>query len=123
MSLQKHSSQPRQHFTVILEHIAYVEQFVEGVERDELEVDPENRVAIERALQIISEAASKLGQDAALYAPEIDWHGVRGLGNHLRHGYDLIEMDLLWSVIDDELIALKRACTHALAHPDLKNSE
>lgn len=116
-------SRQRQRFSDILEQIAYVEQFVEGVERDELEVDPEKRVAIERALKIISEAASKLGQEAAQYAPQMDWHGVRSLGNHLRHEDDLIEMDVLWSIIEDELMPLKRACTHALAHPGLTNSE
>lgn len=109
------SSRARQCFSDILEQIAYVEQFVSDVERDEVEANTEKRMAIERALQIISEAASKLGQEAAQCAPEMDWHGVRGLGDYLRHGDDLIDMDILWSVIDGELQPLKRACTHALA--------
>ena len=48
--------------------------------------------AIRMCFLEISEAAVKLGVLAELLEPEIPWAAIRGFGNHLRHGYD--EMDL-----------------------------
>lgn len=73
------------------------------------------RDALERRLLIISEAAVKLGPDIEKRAPEIDWRGVRGIGNVLRHGYDQVDADTLALVVMRELPALRAACTRMLA--------
>ncbi|MGX6647593.1 HepT-like ribonuclease domain-containing protein [Maricaulaceae bacterium MS644] len=73
------------------------------------------RDALERRLLIISEAAVKLGAGAESQAPEIDWRGVRGIGNVLRHGYDQIDIETLSLVVTRELPALKAACIRLLS--------
>lgn len=73
------------------------------------------RDALERRLLIISEAAVKLGPDIETLAPEIDWRGVRGIGNVLRHGYDQVDADTLALVVTRELPALRAACIRLLA--------
>jgi uncharacterized protein with HEPN domain len=47
------------------------------------------RAGIERKLLVVSEAAIRIDLAdktyASIHAPEIDWRGVRGIGNVLRH--------------------------------------
>jgi len=77
--------------------------------RDEMRL-----LAVERCLAIISEAAVKLGADAEQDAPEIPWRDVRGMGNHLRHGYETVDHGIVWETVQNELPALRRACEAAL---------
>jgi uncharacterized protein with HEPN domain len=45
--------------------------------------------AVERRLAKISEAAIRLGEQAEILCPGPSWPDIRGLGNWLRHQYDL----------------------------------
>ena len=55
--------------------------------------------AAERALLIISEAAKALPRDLVARYPDIDWRGVRGLGDVLRHDYPVVDSDTLWEIL------------------------
>ena len=70
--------------------------------------------AVERCLQRISEAASKLGDFAAVLIPEQPWARIRALGNYLRHEYDVNEAEQLWDIIRLELPGLRSASEDAL---------
>ena len=61
------------------------------------------RRAAERALQIISEAAKALPKELTDRYPEIDWRGVRGLGDVLRHDYERVDADTLWEILTEKL--------------------
>jgi uncharacterized protein with HEPN domain len=60
-------------------------------------------------------ARAKLGGVAEELCPEIPWANVRGIGNHLRHGYDRIDVARIWFVIDKDIPLLKAAAQRALA--------
>ncbi len=81
--------------------------------------DEQALFAVQHALLIISEAAQKLGPQAADLCPTVPWPEIRGLGNRLRHEYDSINIERLWLVIQRDLPALKLAVTSALT--DLGN--
>jgi uncharacterized protein with HEPN domain len=70
--------------------------------------------AVERCLQGISEAASRLGDCGAVLIPEQPWARIRALGNYLRHEYDVIEAEQLWNIIRIKLPSLRSACEDAL---------
>ena len=59
--------------------------------------------AAERALLIISEAAKALPRDLVARYPEIDWRGVRGLGDVLRHDYNVVDADTLWEILTENV--------------------
>jgi uncharacterized protein with HEPN domain len=61
------------------------------------------RRAAERALLIISEAAKALPRELTDRYPNIDWRGVRALGDVLRHDYERIDADTLWEILIDKL--------------------
>lgn len=74
--------------------------------------------AVERCLSRISEAAKKLGRSAETLMPDEPWPKIRGLGNLLRHEYDIILRSVLWEIISDNLPSLRGACRKALSDLD-----
>jgi len=103
------------HLEDILTSIDAIEQFLVGVDIDVYLNDLKTRSAVERQLQITTEAAFRLGEQAAKLCPTVDWRGVRGLGNVLRHEYDEIDDEEIWAAIHKKLPHLKAAAQDALA--------
>jgi uncharacterized protein with HEPN domain len=80
--------------------------------------NPLVRSAIERQLLIVSEASIRIDHEnpafAPTHAPEIDWSGVRGIGNVLRHRYDDLDTRTIVGVLNNRLDPLEAACTRLL---------
>lgn len=81
----------------------------------DLQSDPKTRDAVERCLERISEAAAKLGDEAAELVPGQPWREIRALGNRLRHEYDRVRVDRLWVIIVDDLPSVRAGCEPGLA--------
>lgn len=103
------------HLRDILEAINYIESFLSGMEFDAYKADARTRFAVERQMQVITEAAVRLGEEAEVIAPGPDWKGFRGMGNILRHAYHRIDDELIWNTVKEELPAIKQAVLKALA--------
>jgi uncharacterized protein with HEPN domain len=91
----------------MLENIEYIESYVAGMSRDAFEQDRRTRDAVERCLERICEAAFRLGDTAVALMPGQPWNDIRGMGNRLRHGYDRINVDIVWDTIRNRLPGLK----------------
>ncbi len=100
----------------IIENIERVQDYVQGLDRDNFERDGKTRDAVERCLERISEAAVRLGPTANILMPGQPWNEIRGTGNWLRHAYHRVEPAIIWetltgdlpSLLDDARAALKR---------------
>jgi uncharacterized protein with HEPN domain len=68
-----------------LEAIATINQFTSGMDFEAFRANAIVVAAVERKLQIISEAAIRLADEAERVCPGLPWRDVRGLGNQLRH--------------------------------------
>jgi uncharacterized protein with HEPN domain len=73
--------------------------------------------AVERKLQIVSEAAIRLGDEAERRCPDLPWRDIRGIGNQLRHAYERIDLDTIWKAVIDDVPPLKVAVQGALNLP------
>jgi uncharacterized protein with HEPN domain len=91
----------------ILEAIAEVDKMLAGFNLRQFTDDRMRRMATERYLEIICEAAGKLPDHVKLDEPEIDWRGMNDFGNRLRHAYHATDVDIVWAVIQNDLPALK----------------
>lgn len=105
---------PAQRFHDIVENIDRIIDFTEGMSRAAYDGDIKTKLAVERCLQIISEAAAKLGATAEKTAPEIPWADIRGMGNRLRHGYGELDADTVWATIENDLVPLRAVCKTAI---------
>lgn len=93
----------------MLEAIAGIEKAIEGKSFDDFKNDWLLHRAIERAVEIISEASRAIPEDAKATQPNIPWRNVHNIGNVLRHQYHSLSDRIIWNVVVDELPKLKAA--------------
>jgi uncharacterized protein with HEPN domain len=61
------------------------------------------------SVQIISEAARKIPPDWLEEHPEINWQGIRAIGNRIRHEYANLRSLTIWEIMNSHLAPLKAA--------------
>lgn len=71
--------------------------------------DVRTKRATERCVEIISEAARHLPASLTKQHPEIPWKQIRGVGNVLRHEYNKIVDEVMWTAAKDYIKPLKKA--------------
>lgn len=99
----------------IIENAELVELYLEGLDREAFERDGKTRDAVERCLERICEAAHRLGELATQLMPTQPWADIRGMGNRLRHAYDRLDLNIVWSTARNRLPALAEDARRALA--------
>lgn len=80
--------------------------------------DQKTKSAVERQLQIVTEAAIRLGDYAEKLCPGIDWSGFRAMGNILRHIYHRVDDEIVWNTVKQELPPMADAVSKALLKLD-----
>lgn len=99
------SATPRLHD--ILEHIAIVREAVTGRDLEQFSKDPILRLAVERAIEIVSEATRHVPDELQARHPLVPWRNIKAIGNKLRHEYQRVDADIIWDIAIDHLPALK----------------
>ena len=110
------------HLRDIIESIDHIGLFLKGMDFEDYRVDLKTQSAVERQLQIITEAAIRRGEDAETLCPGPDWKGIRGMGNFLRHEYQRIEDKIVWDTVKHDLPPLKAAVLRVLTPPQTNPS-
>ena len=59
-------------------------------------------------MQIGEIANSKLSDEAKKAMPDIPWHMVYGMRNRIVHGYEGVDMSIVWETIKQDFPELKR---------------
>jgi len=99
----------------ILEAILDIEQMLVGKTRANLADEKMLRLALERELEIISEASRKIPDLVKAQQTDIDWEAMAALGNRLRHAYHRIDIDILFSIAESDLPPLKTFIERVIA--------
>ena len=92
----------------VLDNIERIERHVATSNSPDFGADELVLDAVERCLSRISEAAVRLGDEAAQVVPGHQWADIRGLGNILRHVYHRVEVEVIREIVELELPRLKR---------------
>ena len=71
--------------------------------RQDLEAERILSLALVRLLEIVGEAANRVSQTSRLKFSDIPWAQIISLRNRLIHGYDAVDMDVLWEILTDDL--------------------
>jgi uncharacterized protein with HEPN domain len=90
----------------MLDHALEAVEMLRGQERDDLKRDRILQLALVRLVEIVGEAATRVSQEGQARWPAIPWPQARGMRNRLIHGYDKVDLDVLWDTIQDDLPAL-----------------
>lgn len=92
----------------ILERIEMIAEFtVEG--RDEFLKSLKTQEAVIRCFEVIGEIIKRLSPDKLADYPHIPWKQITGFRDFLIHHYDEIKIEVVWQVVEDDLIPLKTA--------------
>lgn len=65
--------------------------------------------AVIRNLQTIAESTQRLSDGTRATEPEVPWHAIAGFRNVLVHDYFEIDLEVVWSVVDQDLPRLVAA--------------
>ena len=74
-----------------------------GKTRADLDTDRILGLAKLRCLEIVGEAASRIPESVRQQHPQITWAQIIGMRNRLVHGYDLVDYDIIWNTVTEDL--------------------
>jgi uncharacterized protein with HEPN domain len=106
----------------IYTNIEAARRYIDGITQERFDTDDEKQHAVLHRLQNASEAATRLKADwPEEYArlerdhPNVEWRMFRDLGNRYRHGYDQINLDLVWNDLHGYTRGVQAAIANDLA--------
>lgn len=90
----------------MLDHARQACEMARGRKRSDLESDRMLQLALTRLVEIVGEATSRVSISTREKHPEIPWSDIVGMRNRLIHGYDVVDLDLLWDTVETDLPSL-----------------
>ena len=101
----------------MLDHATEALNMVKGRNREDLDNDRQLNLSLVRLLEIVGEAASRTSESARSLLQDVPWMQITGLRNRLIHGYDEVDFDILWTILQDDLPPLVFRLKRALSDP------
>lgn len=98
--------------------IAGIERTLTGIDLEQFSGSWVMQRAVERALEIISEASRGVPDRSKLLFPSVPWSEIAGIGNILRHEYHRVEPLIIWNITASHLPTLAHAVEALLAAPE-----
>ena len=99
----------------IQDAILRIEEYA-SVGREEFFAKAHWQDAIIRQLGIVGEASKRLSEGLRNANPVVPWRRVCGLRDVLIHNYMGVDLEAVWSVVENELPALKETVAKLLEH-------
>ncbi len=69
----------------------------------DFEKDRVMQLAMQKLVEILGEAANRVSEETQQSHPEIQWPQIIGMRNRLVHGYDDVNLDILWKIVETDL--------------------
>jgi len=76
---------------------------IEGKERADLYHERMLELSLVRLVEVIGEAAGRVTSEGREKYGGIPWSHIVGMRNRLTHGYDRVDLDVLWNTIEYDL--------------------
>lgn len=94
-----------------------IEQFTAGLDFAAYEASDLVRSAVERKLEIVGEALKRAeDEDATLIEQLPELRQIVGLRNRVIHGYDAVDDEIIWDVVQHKLPVLSTLLADLLGH-------
>jgi len=87
----------------MLDHSREAVEMTQGRTRADLDRDRLLNLALVRLVEVIGEAASRVPEAFRSRHPQVPWRQTVGMRNRLIHGYDTVNFDILWTIIQEDL--------------------
>jgi len=87
----------------MLDHAREAVSLIEGKKREDLDRERKLELALVRLVEVVGEAAARVSLDLQAKYPSIPWQQIVGMRNRLIHGYDQVDLNILWDTIEFDL--------------------
>jgi uncharacterized protein with HEPN domain len=87
----------------MLEHAREAVAMIENKDRTNLQRDRMLELSLIRLIEVVGEAAARVTPEGHEEYPSIPWSQVVSMRNRLIHGYDQVDLNILWDTIEDDL--------------------
>ncbi|MBN1134587.1 MAG: DUF86 domain-containing protein [Methanosarcinaceae archaeon] len=91
----------------MLTAVGSIEDFTGGMEKEDFLIDEKTKSAVVRQFEIIGEAAKAMPDSVKALAPDIPWSKIAGMRDRLIHAYFIVDYNLVWDTLGNELPNLK----------------
>lgn len=94
----------------ILEAIAQIAAYTEGVDSEAFSKDRKTQDAVIRNLEIIGEACNNIARHHPEFEaqhPEVPWRFAYEMRNALAHGYFAVDVAIVWQTVQRDLPLLR----------------
>lgn len=91
----------------ILDAIAKIKLLVTDVTFEQFAEDFRINFAVVRALEIIGEATKRLPMEVRQEYPSIPWREMAGMRDRIIHGYDTVDLHIVWETVTQRIPALR----------------
>lgn len=91
----------------IRERITRIETYLTNITEDQFSDSTMLQDSVIRNFEVIGEATKRLSAALRESKPDIPWKRIAGFRDVLIHGYDDIDLEEVWSVIQDALPTLR----------------
>ena len=78
-------------------------EFTDGLTKEGFRSSRLHQNAIISSLEVIGEAAGHVSSDSKVALLEIPWRQITGMRHCLIHGYAVVDLDLVWQVVNEDL--------------------
>ena len=99
----------------ILDAMDKAEALLAAVTYDQFATDFRIHFAVVRALEIVGEAAKRLPLNLRQQYPAIPWRGMAGMRDRIIHGYDVVDLQIVWDVVKRDIPQIKPQVQQILA--------
>ncbi len=87
----------------ILDAASEALSFSTGKSREDLEADRKLSLSLVKEIEIIGEAASKVGETTKAALPRLPWGQMVSMRNRLVHAYFDVDHEIVWNTVVQEL--------------------
>lgn len=102
----------------IIKHCERINQKIINVSKEEFKQNQDLREIVALNLIQIGELVHLFDADFIKKYDAMKWHQIRGIRNHVVHGYDTIEIDVIWDTITKDIGFLLNYCHEILCLND-----
>jgi uncharacterized protein with HEPN domain len=87
----------------MLDHAKRIRRLLSGYEKSAFEHDERSYFAILHLLAIVGEAANCVQPETRERYPEVPWRALVGMRNRIIHGYDVVDVDIIWDTVSNDI--------------------
>jgi uncharacterized protein with HEPN domain len=82
---------------------------LDGLSYDQFAGDFRVNFAVVRALEIVGEATKRLPPKLRDKYPDIPWRDMAGMRDRIIHGYDVVDLRIVWDTVKKRIPMIKAA--------------